>query len=261
VLAFSCLITTQCSMSSAAGEGSWLRMGGGVAATGCFFAAQPARSRQNTSQAFRMHRFRSLWPACRWQSWLHQANFRLYWWAVDPCQTQEASQCDNNAIFQQSACPSAGKMKVLQHRSMFRSNCRSSIRREAKYIKSTILTHPAATAVHLHKAHGSFITRSIKTMVEITKSRTAIVRSHRSHHGLRCFTPAHCKSQHAGPAESGLVPVGAHYCSLSSAGQRMLPTSGAVSHASLNPRGPPWVRIRSARKESQILTVNSSEIL
>jgi hypothetical protein len=29
-------------------------MGGGLAATGCFFAAQPARSRQNTSQAFLM---------------------------------------------------------------------------------------------------------------------------------------------------------------------------------------------------------------
>lgn len=52
VLAFSCLTTTQCSMSSAVGGGSWLRTGGGVAATGCFFAAQPARSRQNTSQAF-----------------------------------------------------------------------------------------------------------------------------------------------------------------------------------------------------------------
>jgi len=54
VLAFSCLTTTQCSMSSAMGGGSWLRIGGGVAATGCFFAAQPARSRQNTSQAFLM---------------------------------------------------------------------------------------------------------------------------------------------------------------------------------------------------------------
>src|SRR5258708_28587716 len=48
VLAFSCLITTQCSMSSAAGGGSWLRIGGGVVATGCFLAAQPARSRHNT---------------------------------------------------------------------------------------------------------------------------------------------------------------------------------------------------------------------
>jgi len=34
VLAFSCLTTTQCSMSSAVGGGSWLRMGGGLAATG-----------------------------------------------------------------------------------------------------------------------------------------------------------------------------------------------------------------------------------
>ena len=54
VLAFSCLTTTQCSMSSAVGGGVWLRMGGGVAATGCFFAAQPARSRQNTSPVFLM---------------------------------------------------------------------------------------------------------------------------------------------------------------------------------------------------------------
>jgi hypothetical protein len=54
VLAFSCFTTTQCSMSSAIGGGNWLRIGGGVAATGCFFAVQPARSRQNTSQAFLM---------------------------------------------------------------------------------------------------------------------------------------------------------------------------------------------------------------
>ena len=54
VLAFSCLTTTQCSMSSAVGGGAWLRIGGGAAATGCFFVAQPARSRQDTSQAFLM---------------------------------------------------------------------------------------------------------------------------------------------------------------------------------------------------------------
>ncbi len=54
VLAFSCLTTTQCSMSSAVGGGIWLRIGSGVGATGCFFAAQPTRSRQNTSQAFLM---------------------------------------------------------------------------------------------------------------------------------------------------------------------------------------------------------------
>src|ERR1700693_3537486 len=71
VLAFSCLTTTQCSITSAVGGGNWLRMGGGVAATCCFFAAQPARSRQNTSPAFLMPCFRSLAPACRWQSWLH----------------------------------------------------------------------------------------------------------------------------------------------------------------------------------------------
>src|SRR5580693_1856318 len=55
VLAFSCLSTTQCSMSSAVGGGTWLRMGGGVAATGVFFAAQPAKSKQSTSPAFLMH--------------------------------------------------------------------------------------------------------------------------------------------------------------------------------------------------------------
>jgi hypothetical protein len=54
VLLFSCLTTTQCSMSSAVGGGNWLRTGGGVAATGCFFAAQPARSKQNTKPAFLM---------------------------------------------------------------------------------------------------------------------------------------------------------------------------------------------------------------
>src|SRR5258708_4109439 len=63
VLAFSCLITTQCSMSSAAGGGSWLRIGGGVVATGCFFAAQPARSRHNTNHALVMSLF-SLSRAC-----------------------------------------------------------------------------------------------------------------------------------------------------------------------------------------------------
>jgi hypothetical protein len=62
VLAFSCLTTTQCSMSSAVGGGCWLRIGGGgVAATGGFFAAQPARSRQNTSQAFLMPFVFALW--------------------------------------------------------------------------------------------------------------------------------------------------------------------------------------------------------
>src|SRR5206468_8601281 len=39
-------------MSSAVGGGIWLRIGSGVGATGCFFAAQPTRSRQDTSQAF-----------------------------------------------------------------------------------------------------------------------------------------------------------------------------------------------------------------
>jgi len=64
VLAFSCLTTTQCSMSSAVDGGRWLRMGGGgVAATGCFFAAQPARSRQSTIPAFLMPSLFSLWRA------------------------------------------------------------------------------------------------------------------------------------------------------------------------------------------------------
>jgi len=52
VLAFSCLIITQCSMISAVAGGNWLRIGGGVAAVGCFLAAQPARSSQNTSASF-----------------------------------------------------------------------------------------------------------------------------------------------------------------------------------------------------------------
>ncbi len=54
VLAFSCVVTTQCSMSSAVGGGSWLRMGAGVGATVCFLAAQPARSKQSRSPTFLM---------------------------------------------------------------------------------------------------------------------------------------------------------------------------------------------------------------
>jgi hypothetical protein len=59
VLAFSCFVTTQCSMTSALAGGSWLRTsggaaGGGVAATGCFFAAQPVNSRQTTRQPLLM---------------------------------------------------------------------------------------------------------------------------------------------------------------------------------------------------------------
>jgi hypothetical protein len=57
VLAFSSLTTTQCWMISAVGGGVWLRMGGGVAATGCFFAAQPVRSRQTKRQTFFMPLF------------------------------------------------------------------------------------------------------------------------------------------------------------------------------------------------------------
>jgi hypothetical protein len=51
VFAFSRLVTTQCSMTSAVGGGMRLRTGagggggGGAAATGFFFAAQPARHR------------------------------------------------------------------------------------------------------------------------------------------------------------------------------------------------------------------------
>src|SRR5713101_6977416 len=76
VLAFSCLTTTQCSMSSAVGGGIWLRIGSGVGATGCFFAAHPTRSRQNTSKAFLMPFVLALVPACRWQSWLHAPTLR-----------------------------------------------------------------------------------------------------------------------------------------------------------------------------------------
>jgi hypothetical protein len=51
VFAFSRLVTTQCSMTSAVGGGIWLRTGagggggGGASATGFFLAAQPARPR------------------------------------------------------------------------------------------------------------------------------------------------------------------------------------------------------------------------
>jgi hypothetical protein len=57
VLAFSCFTTTQCSMISALGGGTWLRAGGGeggVDPTGGFFAAQPARKRQKMRQAVLM---------------------------------------------------------------------------------------------------------------------------------------------------------------------------------------------------------------
>src|SRR6266478_3949763 len=53
VLAFSCLTTTQCSMISAVAGGNWLRIGGGVAVTACFWPVA-RRSRQNTSQAVLM---------------------------------------------------------------------------------------------------------------------------------------------------------------------------------------------------------------
>jgi hypothetical protein len=59
VFAFSCFVTTQCSMTSALAGGSWLRTSGGAAtgggvATGWFFAAQPVKSRQTTRQHFLM---------------------------------------------------------------------------------------------------------------------------------------------------------------------------------------------------------------
>jgi hypothetical protein len=54
VFAFSWVTTTQCSITSAVAGGAWLRTGGGVVATGCFFAAQPTRRRQATSQTFLM---------------------------------------------------------------------------------------------------------------------------------------------------------------------------------------------------------------
>ena len=57
VLAFSCFVTMQCSMTSLFAGGSWLRTSGGVAATaggvaatGCFFAAQPLKNKQRTRQ-------------------------------------------------------------------------------------------------------------------------------------------------------------------------------------------------------------------
>jgi len=59
VLAFSCLLTTQCSITCALGGGIWLRTGArtgagaaawGGGATGGFFAAQPAiRLMQNST--------------------------------------------------------------------------------------------------------------------------------------------------------------------------------------------------------------------
>jgi hypothetical protein len=46
--------------------------GGGAAATGCFFAAQPAKSRQSIIPAFLMLSVFALSrPLVDWQSWLH----------------------------------------------------------------------------------------------------------------------------------------------------------------------------------------------
>jgi len=63
VFAFSRLVTTQCSMTSAEGGGIWLRTGaagGGVAgcggATGFFFAEHPTTQRSRMSQRFFMDR-------------------------------------------------------------------------------------------------------------------------------------------------------------------------------------------------------------
>src|SRR5580765_7404897 len=62
VFAFSCLVTTQCSMTSAVGGGIWLRTGagaaagavggGGAAATGFFLPEQPTRHRSKMSHRF-----------------------------------------------------------------------------------------------------------------------------------------------------------------------------------------------------------------
>jgi hypothetical protein len=59
VFAFSCLVTTQCSMTSAVGGGIWLRTGagaategGGDAATGGFLAEQPTKHTSKMSHRF-----------------------------------------------------------------------------------------------------------------------------------------------------------------------------------------------------------------
>src|ERR1700693_5844388 len=60
VLAFSCLVTTQCSMTSAVGGGIWLRTGagaatedvGGVVETGFFLGEQPTRQKSKMSHRF-----------------------------------------------------------------------------------------------------------------------------------------------------------------------------------------------------------------
>src|SRR5580765_3197723 len=61
VFAFSCLVTTQCSMTSAVGGGIWLRTGAGTAAaggggvdaaTGFFLAEHPTRHRSKMSHRF-----------------------------------------------------------------------------------------------------------------------------------------------------------------------------------------------------------------
>lgn len=59
VLAFSCLMTTQCSIVSAAEGGNWLRIGGGVTGAGCFFAAHPDSTMEASKEAKHKLRFMS----------------------------------------------------------------------------------------------------------------------------------------------------------------------------------------------------------
>lgn len=61
VLAFSCEVTTQCSIVSAIGGGVWLR----IAGVGCFFAAQPERAAHSAKPTIGLNIF--IWntvPAC-----------------------------------------------------------------------------------------------------------------------------------------------------------------------------------------------------
>jgi hypothetical protein len=90
------------------------------------------------------------------------------------------------------------KPQAFLNRSMLRSSCFLSIRREAKYMQSMAPTYPPPATIHRQIAGGLSTTRNNSGIVAARKSTAAPTRSHRSHHGLRCFTPAHWISQYSG---------------------------------------------------------------
>ena len=90
------------------------------------------------------------------------------------------------------------KREPRRHLSMFCFNCHSSIRREAKYKRTKIAMLPVQTPVHWNEVQGSAPAASAAVARDNINSSAAAMRSQRSQHGRRTFTPAHCKSQDIG---------------------------------------------------------------